>query len=96
MANDFHVTEDGDDMESANYYVCAPATQRALFDDDLYDFCCKCGIKVRYRPHGPTIPKKICLPCAAPDMNTAFDKGELEVITDPKSVKEVERILKRQ
>lgn len=52
-----------EEAETCDYYICVRASSPSLFEDDLYDFCCECGEKVRYRPHGPTVPKKICVEC---------------------------------
>lgn len=88
MANEARISDDEDDHESADYYVCARATSQAHFTDDLYDFCCECGEKVRYRPYGPRAPKKICLECAMPSMVKAKERGELEVVSSNRSADE--------
>lgn len=67
---------DDDEAETADYYVCVKASKPSIFHDDLFDFCSKCGEKVRHRPHGPTIPKKICMECALEIHNFAPDEIE--------------------
>jgi hypothetical protein len=95
MANKITVTT-GDEAESADYYVCGrAATTKQLFDDDLYDFCCKCGEKVRYRPHGPTVPKKICMECVMPELDEEAKKGELGILTTEKTMEEVRNFFRR-
>ena len=95
MANKITVAT-GDEAESADYYVCGrAATTKQLFDDDLYDFCCKCGEKVRYRPHGPTVPKKICVECVMPDLDKEAKKGELGILTTEKTMEEVRNFFRR-
>ena len=89
MANEARISNDTDEHESADYYVCVRADDGpAHFTDDLYDFCCECGEKVRYRPHGPVAPKKICLQCVLPSMVEAKARGDLEVVTSDKSAAE--------
>lgn len=89
MANEARINDDEDEHESAHFYVCARAADHpAHFTDDLYDFCTECGEKVRYRPHGPVAPKKICIQCALPSMVKAKERGELEVVASNKSADE--------
>ena len=95
MPNKITVTADHE-AEEADYYVCCrAATTKQLFDDDLYDFCCKCGEKVRYRPSGPTVPMKVCVECAMPDLEKEAKKGELNVLTTEKTMEEVRNFFRR-
>lgn len=85
-----------DEAEEADIYVCGrAATTKQLFDDDLYDFCSMCGEKVRYRPHGPTIPKKVCVECAMPEMDKQAEKGELGILTTEQVMDEVKNFFRR-
>lgn len=47
-----------------DFYVCALKTDYSLYNDDRFGVCCKCGTEIRFRPHAPTEPKKICVACA--------------------------------
>jgi hypothetical protein len=96
MPNVVTVVGTPDDAEDADYYVCQRTEGESYFKDDLYDFCCKCGEKVRYRPHGPSIPKKICIVCALPEMENSTTEGDLEVTLTQKTADEVAAYLKRQ
>jgi len=51
-----------DEAEKVDFLVCMPLGP-SPFNDNLTDFCCKCGIKVMYRWHAPRKPKKLCLDC---------------------------------
>jgi transcription initiation factor IIE alpha subunit len=94
MANELLIV-DQDEAEEAEYYVCMRASEPARFDDDLYDFCCRCGEKVRYRPHGPKIPKKVCYPCITDEMEQKAKDGELGVMTTEQVADEVRNFFKR-
>lgn len=93
MTNNVYVSDDEDDAEGADYYICARASMPAKFDDDLFDFCCRCDEKVRYRPHGPMTPKKLCIECATPDILKKIEDGTLEAVTTTKAMKEFQRII---
>lgn len=95
MPNKVNIVETGEDADDADFYVCCRASVPARYDDDLFDFCCKCGEKVRHRPHGPTIPKKICYECIAPQMEKDAENGKLEISTTEKMAEEVRRFLRR-
>ncbi len=81
-------------MESAEYHVCLRADRPTPFTDNIFDLCCKCGEKVQLRPGGPTVPKKICLPCAMPDMVRAQEKGELETVVSRETIEVMARKLR--
>ena len=92
MANKITVSDDPDEAESAEYYVCVRASTPAKFDDDLYDFCCLCSEKVRYRPHGPTAPKKVCLECVSDDLEKQVQQGKLEVVLTNRVIQEIQKL----
>jgi hypothetical protein len=50
--------------EEATYAICAPADWPARFDDDEFGTCIACGKSIRFRPHCPRKPSKLCVPCA--------------------------------
>jgi hypothetical protein len=52
-----------DEANECDFIICMPATTPSPFDDNLTDFCCKCGIKVIYRWHAPRQPPKLCIDC---------------------------------
>jgi hypothetical protein len=89
MANSVTISDDADDAESADYFVCILATDPTAFTDNVFDFCCKCGVKVQHRPHGPTVPKRICISCAMPGLERDAAKGELEVMATSRTAQEV-------
>lgn len=96
MANKVEVSDDEDRAESVEWYVCGRAdSTKQVFPDDLYDFCSKCGAKVRHRPHGPVAPKKICVECAMPSIIKDEKAGDLHIVTTSKVIQEVRTILKR-
>lgn len=66
-----------EDAEKADFYICMPAITPALFADDIYDDCTKCGTRVRLRPHAPKAPKRLCMECALIQFG-ADDKATLE------------------
>lgn len=85
-----------EEAEDADFYVCGrSATTTQVFDDDLYGFCCKCGEEVRYRPHGPKAPRKICAECVMPDLNQQASKGELTILTTDEVMREVRDFFRR-
>lgn len=90
MPNEVRINNDTDEHESAHFFVCARVSDVPVgyFADDLFDFCTECGEKVRFRPHGPIAPKKICVQCALPSLIEAKSKGELEIVASAKSAKE--------
>ncbi len=49
-----------EECEAVDYVVCGPAS---CFPDDVATTCSNCGEPIFHRPHVPTRPKKICLPC---------------------------------
>lgn len=51
------------DASEAEAIVCMPADQGEAFEDDLFGECKGCGVKVRYRPYMPNLPK-LCMECA--------------------------------
>ena len=53
-----------EEAEKCDYVVCMPLGP-SPFKDNLTGVCCKCGVKVMYRWHAPRKPPKICLDCAA-------------------------------
>lgn len=95
MPNEVSIIKTADEAEDADYYVCVRASQPARFTDDLYDFCCECGEKVRHRPHGPTIPKKICLECAMPGIRESSEKGDLQITTTEACAREAAPFLRK-
>jgi hypothetical protein len=44
------------------YLICMPASSPAYFADDSYGACCRCGVRVRFRPYAEGTP--VCLACA--------------------------------
>jgi len=82
-----------DEAEEADFLVCVRASEPSVFDDDLYDFCCKCSEKVRHRPHAPIVPKRICMVCAMAAMAEGEEPAE-HCITET-SLDEARRYLKR-
>lgn len=70
------VSNDADEIESADWYVCVRASVPGHFTDDVYDFCTQCGEKVRHRPHGPRGVKKICVECAQPMIARQVEAGD--------------------
>lgn len=95
MANELNIYNNSDEAEDADYFVCVRADVVTPFKDNLFDFCCKCGEKVQFRPHGPTVPKKICFPCVMPKLAEQAKKGELEIACTKKTAEEVAKHLKR-
>jgi hypothetical protein len=55
--------------EKSDYVVCMPEGP-SPFSDNLTGLCCKCGIKVMYRWHAPRKPPKICVDCAAKQVDS--------------------------
>jgi hypothetical protein len=53
---------DDEEAEQVDFVVCMPVGP-SPFDDNLTGFCSQCGVKIMYRWHAPTKPKKICLEC---------------------------------
>lgn len=95
MANSISITGDDDELESADFVVCVPATIKTQFTDNIFAFCCKCDVKIQHRPHVPVAPKKICFDCAVPGMLDDAAKGELEVVTSKATTIEVTECLGR-
>ena len=55
---------DDDEAEQADFLVCVRSTiHPGYFDDDEFGHCCRCGHEVRFRPHAPKQPKRICMEC---------------------------------
>lgn len=96
MGNTFRVSDDDDEAESADYLVCIPAEPRVLFPDNVFDFCCKCGVKVQLRPRAPSAPKRICMVCVAPGIDRDSAKGELEVVVTTRTAAEVADYLRKR
>lgn len=88
MPNDIRVGSDAE-TEACDYLVCTPVSNPLKFADNLVSVCCKCGAAVQYRPHGPTTPPKICLPCIMPELVDKAEKDELGVLVSAKTVQEV-------
>lgn len=95
MANELKIIQNSEEAEDADYFVCIRASSYSPFKDNLFDFCCKCGEKVQFRPHGPTVPKKICFECVMPELLEEAKKGELEISCTEKTAQEVAKHLKR-
>lgn len=57
-----HVVEP-DVAETCDYIVCVPWEGEHHFADDVRGTCCKCSVEVRFRPHAPKQPKRICMSC---------------------------------
>jgi len=91
MSNEVRVVSD-DEAEAAQFMVCARADTKTPFTDNLYDFCCGCGVKVQFRPNAPTVPKKICFACAIPEMNKHAENNDLQINVS----KEGAEIIKRK
>ena len=53
------------EAETADMVVCVPWEWGSPFSDDICGYCVTCGRSIRYRPHAPKRPPKICLKCAA-------------------------------
>jgi len=49
--------------EQSDYVACVKWSTPGHFDDDLQGTCCRCGVSVRFRPHAPKKPPRICLQC---------------------------------
>jgi len=52
------------EAEKVDFLVCMPADTPSPFDDNLFGFCVKCGVRVMFRWHAPRKPQRICLQCA--------------------------------
>lgn len=53
----------GEDAEKAEFVICARKTTPAHFAGDDSGVCCACGEEVRFRPHAPKKPPKMCMEC---------------------------------
>jgi hypothetical protein len=60
---DIEVVPD-EEAEKCDWVVCMPWKGVHYFDDDVMGRCAVCGIEVRYRPHAPKKPPRICVECA--------------------------------
>lgn len=50
-----------DEAEQATFVVCGPISH---FADDVHATCAGCRAPIVHRPHVPSKPPKVCLPCA--------------------------------
>lgn len=89
MKNEFRITDDEDELESADFVVCVLASETVPFKDNVFGFCCKCDAKVQHRPHVPVAPRKVCLECAMAGMLESAAKGELKVVASNKTALEI-------
>jgi hypothetical protein len=85
------ITMTDDELANAPFIICAPASDPALFADDNFGDCAECGQRVRFRPHVPPGPKRICLPCAAPMILEAMNSGTFKAGLSSESIKELNR-----
>lgn len=53
-----------EEAEQADAVICVRATVSSTFTDDEYGPCSICGEEVRFRPHAPKRPPRVCLECA--------------------------------
>ena len=95
MANGIRIVDD-EEAASADFMVCMPASTPAVFPDDVFDFCCRCDAKVRHRPDAPRSLKKICMPCALPEMEAEHARDELEIVTTPSQLASLAPFLRRK
>jgi hypothetical protein len=79
------------ELEGASVIVCALASSPAHFEDDQFSPCCECQQMVRYRPHAPTKPKRICLRYAMPMIEERMRKGDFSIATSDVAMKEFRR-----
>jgi hypothetical protein len=86
MVNKLHIAGDDNNDESCEFLVCIRADEPTRFTDNVFDFCCMCGVKVQLRPHAPTAPKRVCYKCIEPDLQKDADRGELEITITPRTV----------
>lgn len=91
MSNKF----DTGDGEDADYFVCVPLTSPLKFPDNLVSTCSKCGKSVQHRPIHPKTPKKICMPCAMPEMEIRAMSDDLHVQVRPEAMDEVMAYFKK-
>lgn len=49
--------------EEAAYVVCAAWDGPTYFPNDLKGECSDCGKAVRFRPHAPKKPLRLCMEC---------------------------------
>lgn len=52
-----------EEAEDAEYVLCVRKNIKSIFDDDEFGLCSICGREIRFRPHMPKKPKKICIEC---------------------------------
>ncbi|MCB1534874.1 MAG: hypothetical protein KDJ44_09150 [Rhodoblastus sp.] len=52
-----------EEAEKAAFVICVRWTVPAVFADDEQGTCCACGAAVRFRPHAPKKPPRICMEC---------------------------------
>lgn len=96
MSNKIGIAATAEEAEDCQYVVCKELTDPLMFSDNMVGVCCRCGGGVQFRPHGPTIPPKICLPCILPEMEAEAKKGEMNVMITPKTAQEVREHLQRK
>jgi hypothetical protein len=53
-----------DEMENADYLVCALAAGLEGDPDNILGECCVCGNPIIYSTNMPKRPKKVCMRCA--------------------------------
>ncbi len=51
-----------EECEACEFVICGP---KSFFDDDVHTTCANCGAAIVHRPYVPTAPTKICMDCAA-------------------------------
>lgn len=94
MSNE--VIIDDDESKDCEYVVCSRISDPLLMPDNVIGTCCKCGNQIQHRPHIPTGPPTVCVPCILPEMEAEARKGELGIVITTESAKELAAHLEKK